>query len=95
MWERISSQAARDLPQEVQEESGVMVDRKSIKYVASQPWLFPRSLMVGFLAEAKETSITVDEEEMEAVECLVATICVIGVNLFEPHNARTTPTKPW
>jgi len=56
------------LVREVQEESGVIVKRDSIRFVASQPWLFPRSLMVGFIAEAEETSITVDEEEMEAVE---------------------------
>ena len=33
---------------EVQEESGVLVD--SVDYVASQPWPFPSSLMIGFSA---------------------------------------------
>lgn len=38
---------------EVQEESGVAVERSSIRYVASQPWLFPRSMMVGFVVRAQ------------------------------------------
>jgi len=33
---------------EVQEESGVLVE--SVDYVASQPWPFPSSLMIGFSA---------------------------------------------
>lgn len=37
---------------EVMEESGVAVELLSVKYVASQPWPFPRSLMVAFTAEA-------------------------------------------
>lgn len=35
---------------EVREESGILVDRP--RYVASQPWPFPASLMLGFEAEA-------------------------------------------
>ena len=38
---------------EVAEESGVRVRRDSLRYVASQQWLFPRSLMLGFIAEAE------------------------------------------
>ena len=49
---------------EVYEESGVQVRRESIRYIASQPWLFPRSLMVGFLAEASDTRLLVDENEL-------------------------------
>lgn len=44
---------------ETQEESGVQVDRSSIKFVCSQPWPFPRSLMVGFRAKA---SAIIEEE---------------------------------
>ena len=32
----------------LQEESQVPVDLASVRYVASQPWPFPRSLMIGF-----------------------------------------------
>eukprot|EP00775_Hariotina_reticulata_P003617 gene3617-3881_t len=40
------------LCREVAEESGVMVELQSVRYVGSQPWPFPRSLMVGFYASA-------------------------------------------
>ncbi|KAG1662836.1 hypothetical protein FOA52_010627 [Chlamydomonas sp. UWO 241] len=39
---------------EVEEESAVPVDLRSVRYVASQPWPFPRSLMIGFYARARE-----------------------------------------
>jgi NADH pyrophosphatase NudC (nudix superfamily) len=38
---------------ECEEESGVAVDLGSVAYVTSQPWPFPRSLMLGFLCKAK------------------------------------------
>ena len=47
---------------EVREESGVRCGR--VQYVASQPWPFPSSLMMGFLAEALTEEITVDPEEL-------------------------------
>jgi len=37
---------------ETYEESGVVVDPLSVQFMASQPWPFPRSLMVGFQAKA-------------------------------------------
>ena len=37
------------LVREVYEEAGVRVKRDGLRFVASQPWLFPRSLMVGFM----------------------------------------------
>ncbi|CAE8667495.1 unnamed protein product, partial [Polarella glacialis] len=52
---------------EVEEESGVLVDPTSLRFVASQPWLFPRSLMVGYIAQADSTSVTVDEDELQDV----------------------------
>jgi len=38
---------------ETWEESGVEVDLDSVEFVQSQPWPFPRSLMIGFRARAK------------------------------------------
>jgi NAD+ diphosphatase len=53
---------------EVAEEAGVRVDLATVTYVASQPWPFPASLMLGFVARADErdggTDITVDGEEL-------------------------------
>jgi len=55
---------------EVAEEAGVRVDLGTVTYVASQPWPFPASLMLGFLARAEEwdggTDIAVDGEELSA-----------------------------
>jgi NAD+ diphosphatase len=48
---------------EVHEETGVRVGE--VRYVASQPWPLPASLMLGFTAEAVGTDITVDGEEIE------------------------------
>eukprot|EP00605_Chrysophyceae_sp_TOSAG23-4_P000829 GSChrysophyteH1.ASY1.ANO1.919.1 assembled CDS len=61
---------------ETLEESGVGVDLKSVKYHCSQPWPFPSSLMLGFLAKASHANIgtdqlpkiTVQEDEMEHVQ---------------------------
>ena len=47
---------------EVDEEVGVTVGE--VEYVASQPWPFPSSLMLGFMARATSTEITVDGEEI-------------------------------
>ncbi|MDR1214861.1 MAG: NAD(+) diphosphatase [Propionibacteriaceae bacterium] len=47
---------------EIAEEVKVQVDR--IRYVASQPWPMPRSLMLGFAAHAIGTRLTPDEGEI-------------------------------
>ncbi|KAJ8907981.1 hypothetical protein NDN08_008082 [Rhodosorus marinus] len=52
---------------EVKEESGVDIDRNSVKYHSSQPWPFPRSLMIGFSVNALSTKIKRDENELEDV----------------------------
>jgi NAD+ diphosphatase len=57
---------------ETLEESGVVVDPSTVRFVASQPWPFPRSLMVGFQAKAypQETGlpeVKVDVDEMEDI----------------------------
>jgi len=47
---------------EVCEEAGVRCGR--VRYLAAQPWPFPSSLMMGFLAEALTEEITVDADEL-------------------------------
>src|SRR5699024_11928152 len=48
---------------EVGEEVGVTVDH--VRYLGSQPWPFPRSLMVGFHATADpEAPIVLEDEEI-------------------------------
>jgi NADH pyrophosphatase NudC (nudix superfamily) len=48
---------------EVREEAGIEVT--SARYVASQPWPFPSSLMIGMIAEAIDDTITLDGSELE------------------------------
>jgi NAD+ diphosphatase len=48
---------------EVFEESGIRVGE--VSYFGSQPWPLPRSLMVGFVARAESTEVSVDGEEIE------------------------------
>lgn len=47
---------------EVWEETGVRVT--DIDYVASQPWPFPSSLMIGCVARAADDAITLDTNEL-------------------------------
>jgi NAD+ diphosphatase len=47
---------------EVHEESGIRVGR--VKYLAAQPWPFPSTLMMGFLAEGISEEITIDPDEI-------------------------------
>jgi NAD+ diphosphatase len=48
---------------EVMEEAGIQVGR--VRYLTSQPWPFPSSLMIGCQAEAESEAITLDREELE------------------------------
>ncbi|PZG16745.1 NAD(+) diphosphatase [Nonomuraea aridisoli] len=47
---------------EVAEEVGITVTRP--RYLGSQPWPFPRSLMLGFFADATSTTLTPDDDEI-------------------------------
>lgn len=47
---------------EVMEETGILVGK--VEYVASQPWPFPHSLMIGCAAEALTTSLRIDAAEL-------------------------------
>lgn len=47
---------------EVKEEVGINI--KNIKYVKSQPWPFPNSLMLGFTADYDSGEISVDGDEI-------------------------------
>jgi len=48
---------------EVREETGIIV--RGIAYQGSQPWPFPRSMMLGFRAQAETTEITIDRDELD------------------------------
>lgn len=47
---------------EVMEESGIKV--KNLRYITSQPWPFPQSLMTAFMAEYDSGEIVIDPKEL-------------------------------
>ena len=57
--ESIEAAVAREL----QEEAGIKV--ADVTYVASQPWPFPSSLMIGCHARALEDELTIDRTELD------------------------------
>jgi NAD+ diphosphatase len=57
--ETIESAVAREL----NEEAGISVTH--VTYLASQPWPFPSSLMIGCRAQAEDTELTIDTAELE------------------------------
>ena len=64
---------------EVEEEVGIKV--KNIRYLSSQPWPFPHSLMVGFIAEHDSGEINVDGEEIR------------DADWFAPENLPQIPGR--
>ena len=48
---------------EIAEEAGVKV--RNVRYVASQPWPFPSSLMIACIGVAESEEITIDVHELE------------------------------
>jgi NAD+ diphosphatase len=52
---------------EVYEESGIHVDLESLKYMGSQPWPFPASLMLAYRAVATSTEVSLLDDEMTEV----------------------------
>jgi NAD+ diphosphatase len=57
--ESIEEAVAREL----REEAGVKV--AEVRYVASQPWPFPGSLMIACLARAEDDALTIDRTELD------------------------------
>lgn len=48
---------------EFEEEAGIEVS--NVRYVASQPWPFPGSLMIACIADAASDALTIDRTELE------------------------------
>ena len=67
---------------EVMEETGVRVRTQTARYVGSQPWPFPGSLMLGFIADA-EADEPVAREELE------------GARWFDADQVRAGLARDW
>src|SRR5262249_1391233 len=80
---------------EVREESGISCGR--VRYLASQPWPFPSTFVMGFLAEALTEEIPVDPEELvearwfarDEIRDMVARAAA-----GDPDPATTVPSLP-
>ncbi len=64
---------------EINEEVGISVN--NIRYFGSQPWPFPNSLMVGFLADYASGEIRVDQSE------------IVDAGWFKADNLPLIPPK--
>jgi NAD+ diphosphatase len=53
---------------ELREEAGVMLT--DVRYQFSQPWPFPSSLMIGFIATARDRALRLDKKEIEEARWL-------------------------
>jgi len=64
---------------EIKEEVNIEVE--NIRYYGSQPWPFPDSLMIGFIADYKSGELSIDGDE------------IIDANWFTPNNLPNIPGK--
>lgn len=79
---------------EVREETGVRVD--VVDYHSSQPWPFPSSLMVGFMARAATTDIQLTDAELEdALWVTRAQIAAGEVSLPTTHSISYRLIEDW
>jgi len=70
---------------EVEEETGVIVGE--VEYVASQPWPFPSSLMLGFRAVARSHEITLRDGELEDARWFTRADVAAGRPALPPAGA--------
>jgi NAD+ diphosphatase len=70
---------------EVEEETGVIAG--DVEYVASQPWPFPSSLMLGFRAVARTHEITLRDGELEDARWFTRANIAAGHPALPPAGA--------
>ena len=71
---------------EVREETGVEIDE--VQYHSSQPWPFPSSLMVGFLATADATrGVRVDGDELQDARWFTRAEIASGTPVLPPPQS--------
>ncbi|MGC3981469.1 MAG: NAD(+) diphosphatase [Steroidobacteraceae bacterium] len=70
---------------EVREEAGVLIDE--VEYHSSQPWPFPSSLMLGFIAHAATTEIERTDMELEDARWFTREDIANGAIVLPPVQA--------
>ena len=70
---------------EVREETSVEVI--DLEYHSSQPWPFPSSLMVGFVARARNTSIACPDGELEDARWFTRAEIASGTPMLPPPQS--------
>lgn len=74
---------------EVLEEAGIRVGQ--VEYLASQPWAFPSSLMIGCQAVAENADITIDPSEIDTAMWLRREDLM---DVFAGLNEEILPSRP-
>jgi len=78
---------------EVREEAGVEVGE--VRYLASQPWPFPSSLMLGFRAVALSGELAIDHDEIETARWFTREEVRAGVEAGELMLPRGISISRW
>ncbi len=76
---------------ELKEEAGI--DVKEVRYLASQPWPFPSSLMIGAHALAIDDSLTVDMNELDDARWFTRQEVIDAVEEHPEASFQAPP--PW
>ncbi len=75
---------------EIFEEAGVTLT--NVRYQFSQPWPFPSSMMMGFIADAEDRELTLDTDEIVEAKWISAEVVKALLN-GEPHGDIFLPPK--
>ena len=82
---------------EIFEEAGIRIG--AVRYLASQPWPFPSSLMLGCFAEALSTDLILDETELREANWFsredIRVMMNRPVGSQEPHIPGTFSIANW
>lgn len=73
---------------EVLEEVGLTVG--PVDYVASQPWPYPSSLMIGMIGEALDDALTIDENEIETARWFEADELLMMLDRTHPDGLHAS-----
>jgi NAD+ diphosphatase len=75
---------------EIREEAGIGVGR--VAYLATQPWPFPASLMIGCLAQSLSSELDVDRTELEDARWFTIDECRMILSNTHPQQILCPPT---